>query len=73
MPLIVSCKECGHILHSGSLFTLRSLSKSITQQVSEMHEGECPKCKRNLEMSSVKKEDVTVSPNLEYFPRRKEE
>ncbi|MBA7545245.1 hypothetical protein ES705_37611 [subsurface metagenome] len=74
MPLIVRCKECGHILHSGGLLTMRYGLRSIPQQVSEMHEGKCPNCDRDL---PLKAKVVGVSPaneltpELEPSPKRK--
>ena len=68
MPLIMRCKECGYILYEGSWLEARSIMFTPIRKVITKHDGKCPKCGRELKMPSAK--DITISPNLEYFPRR---
>lgn len=63
MPLVVRCKECGHVLYSG-VFLIRSSWKSTKpialKKIADKHEGKCPSCDRALEPSKSKV--IGVSP-----------
>lgn len=76
MPLTVKCKGCGYTLYGGSLGirpweTIHSLVSATPELIYDRHKGECPKCKRRLEMPTSK--NIRISPNPEFFPVKKEE
>ena len=66
MPLTARCKECGYILYEK-----KSLRIVIgPREIMGMHNWECPKCKRKLEIPSLGDVVVLAVPEFE-FPRRK--
>lgn len=69
MPVIARCKECGYILYNGAFQEMRYLALTPPRAIMKKYDGRCPKCGRELKMPSSK--DITILPNLEYFPRRK--